>query len=215
MKALKSEPVDRSLKTTRMKGVLALGFCLFLFFPLLSHAQLDIPFQPFYVYKDRTSTLNHFFATGWMGDHKFLTFQDDAVRDAKTMDTCIKISYRPPRKQGNSGWAGIYWQNPMNNWGSEEGSYDLTGANRLSFLARGEEGNEVIAKFQIGGVTGQFPDSTFRAIYNIRLTKEWAKYSIDLADVDLSSISGGFCFVVTKRDNVSGATFFIDEICYE
>ena len=193
-----------------------LFFCFLLFYPLFfSYAQVDIPFKKFYIYKDLGSDLNHFFPTGWMGDYKYLTFKDNVVRDAKTMNTCIKISYLPPKNMSPAGWAGIYWQNPMNNWGSEEGAYDFTGAKFLTFWAKGLTGKEVISKFQIGGIAGEFPDSSFKAIYNIKLTKDWKKYYIDLKNVDLSYISGGFCVVITKRDNMHGAVFFIDDICYE
>ena len=179
-------------------------------------AQADIPFTPFYVYKDRASSDNHFFPTGWMGDQKDLLFKDDVIRNARDLDTCIKISYQPSGKDfSEDGWVGVYWQNPANNWGTEEGAFDLTGAQFLTFWAKGLEGGEVVSKFQIGGLSGNFPDSSESSLSCVKLTKEWKKYSLEIKKRDLSYISGGFCLVLTKRDNPDGLTLFIDEIRYE
>jgi hypothetical protein len=185
------------------------------FFSSEAMPQVDVPFSPFYVYKDKESEINHFFPTGWMGDCQAMTFEDDAIRDAKTFDTCIKILYRPSGVPDAPQWSGIYWQNPGNNWGSEEGSFDLTGAKRLSFLARGEKGGELVQKFQVGGISGDYSDSSYQAIYSVRLTKDWKQYIIELEKTDLSFISGGFCVIMTQRDNAGGAVIYIDEIRYE
>jgi len=204
------------LQKLRKKEAIILPI-LFLSFliEMSAFSQVDIPFKHFYVYKDRSSPENNFFATGWMGDYKYLTLKDDCIRDAKTMDTCIKVIYNPENESGASNWAGVYWQNPRNNWGSEEGAFDLTGASKLTFWARGMQGREIISKFQIGGIAGGFPDSDMKAHYNIKLTKDWKKYTIDLGDVDLSYISGGFCIILSRSDNLKGMTFFIDNIYYE
>jgi len=36
-----------------------------------------------------------------------------------------------------------------------------------------------------------------------------------LTDLDLSYISGGFCWVCGRMDNPSGITFYLDDISYE
>ena len=177
--------------------------------------KIDIPFKPFFVYKDLGDEENHFYATGWMGQHDDIDMKDDCIRNAKTMDTCIKIVYTPNMRPGGAGWAGIYWQNPRNNWGSQDGAYDLTGSKYLTFWAKGEKGGEVISKFQVGGISGDFPDSDSGAIYKVKLSPEWKKYSIEIEDKDLTYISGGFCIIVTLRENPKGLTMFLDDICYE
>ena len=45
--------------------------------------------------------------------------------------------------QGSQGWGGVVWQSPAGDWGDRPGGYDLTGAKRISFWARGDEGDEV------------------------------------------------------------------------
>ena len=51
----------------------------------------------------------------------------------------MKVKYKAP---GN--WTGIAWQNPANDWGDLPGGYDLTGAKKLTFWARGEFGIEIL-----------------------------------------------------------------------
>ena len=85
----------------------------------------------------------------------------------------------------------------------------------LTFWAKGKNGGEVISKLQIGGISGGYPDSASEAIYKVKLTPEWKKYSIEIQKEDLSYISGGFCLILTKRENPEGLTFFLDDICYE
>src|SRR2546423_1892478 len=71
---------------------------------------------PFYVYHGFRSPDNHFAPSGWMGDYGDIQF-DDHYRDSKTKGaTVIRVRYSAKAVQGN-GWAGIYWQNPPNNWG--------------------------------------------------------------------------------------------------
>jgi hypothetical protein len=104
---------------------------------------------PFYVYTDAFSRLNHFISSGWMGDIGDMKFSDKWITGPKSGKTCIRIEYSAKRSQG-AGWAGIYWQDPAMNWGNIKGGYDLTGANTISFWARGEKGDET-AEFKIGG----------------------------------------------------------------
>ena len=104
-----------------------------------------------------------------------------------------------------AGWAGVCWQEPANNWGTLPGGYDLTGAKELVFYARGEKGGEIIAEFKIGGIQGEFSDSTSVSIGPIVLTPEWKEYRIKLKDEDLSHIIGGFTFVLSGMENPDGA----------
>ena len=49
----------------------------------------------------------------------------------------------------------------------------------------------------------------------IRGTTEWKKYTIDLADKNLSHIVGGFCWSASRDDNPNGFVIYLDEIRYE
>ncbi|MBN3040775.1 MAG: hypothetical protein JW867_06570 [Candidatus Omnitrophica bacterium] len=172
---------------------------------------------PFYVYADSGSLDNHFIPSGWM--------PASAARDLKldtnwknypfSGDTCMRLEYK-----NNSGtrWAGIFWQQPANNWGTIPGAgYDLQGASKLTFWARGDKGDEVIQEFKIGGISsGEYIDSDSSSIGPISLTKEWKQYEIDLRGKDLSYIIGGFAWATNIDVNdPEGIVFYIDEIKYE
>ena len=100
---------------------------------------------------------------------------------------------------------------PPNNWGDQEGGYDLTGAKYLELWARGEYG---IEKINIGvGLLGQdkaHPDSGKTTVENIQLSKEWKRYRIRLKRLDLSSIKTGFVLVLSGRR--PDATVYLDSI---
>lgn len=171
-------------------------------------------FNPFFVYKDKGSPDNHFIPSGWMGDVSDVTFNDAETDNPHSGSSCIKVIYSAKASGGNR-WAGIYWQNPANNWGSRKGGFDLTGATYLKFWAKGENGGERIEEFKMGGLTGDFPDSDTASIGPVILTKEWKEYTIDLRGKDLSYVSGGFCWATNVDVNPSGVTFYLDDIVYE
>jgi len=157
---------------------------------------------------------NHYAPSGWMGDFGDLKLNQACTETPRSGNTCIKITYTAKMTQG-AGWTGIFWQQPANNWGEKKGGYDLTGAKQLTFWAKGGNGGEKIAEFKVGGITGEYPDSDSAAIGPIELTKEWQKYTIDLAGKDLSNIIGGFCFAASKDDNPNGAIIYLDDIMFE
>jgi len=168
----------------------------------------------FYVYQDKGSRLNHYIPSGWMGDYGDLKIDDGSTNDPADGKTCVKITYSGKATQG-ANWAGIFWQHPANNWGEKPGGFDLSGMKRLTFWARGENGGEKIAEFKMGGITGEHGDSDSASVGPVTLTKEWKKYTIDLADKNLSHIVGGFCWSASRDDNPNGFVIYLDEIRYE
>jgi len=168
----------------------------------------------FKVYGDKYDSGNHYIPSGWMGDYGDISIDDGWSQNPHSGKSCIKISYSAKGAQG-AGWMGIYWQNPANNWGNMKGGYDLTKYKKLTFWARGEKGGEVISEVKVGGITGSYPDSDAGSIGPITLTKDWKQYEIDLKDMDLSYISGGFEFSAAARDNPDGFTIYFDDVKYE
>ena len=169
-------------------------------------------FEPFYVYEDFMSPNNHYAPSGWMGDVANLELDQSYSQESHDGKSCIKMRYNA---EGLKQWAGIYWQHPVNNWGDKKGGYNLTGATKLTFWAKGLNGYEVISEVKIGGISGAFSDSDVAWLKKIKLTGSWKKYTIDLSNSDLSSISGGFCIVFSKKDNPKGCTVLLDDIRYE
>jgi len=178
------------------------------------------PAMPCFVYKDAYSPENRFISSGWMGDLENWHGDPQEVIDEacsdnpQSGDTCIRIKYTP----GGEGWGGIYWQFPKNNWGDLPG-YNLSGALKVVFWARGENGTEK-AEFETGGIKvwgKKFKDSFGPVTTDppvIELTKEWKEYNISLGEEDLSMVIGGFCWVTNRDQNPKGCTIYLDNISF-
>jgi hypothetical protein len=198
----KGEKVMKSLRV----------FLLFLCSCIMAQAALALNAQfPFYIYQDATSPLNHGSPSGWLGDFRDLVVDLNSRKSPRSGDSCIEINYSAEGSKF-AYWAGIMWQNPANNAGYIDGGVDLTGARKLTFWARGEKGGEVIDAFKLGGTLGAYPDTDQAGIYQIVLSKEWTQYEIDLSGLDLSYISGVFCWVANRYSNPVGFKFYLDEI---
>jgi hypothetical protein len=167
--------------------------------------------KEFGVYKDKNAKENHYIPSGWMGDYGDIKLNDQSADNPHSGTTCMQFIYSAKKSQGQ-GWAGVYWQNPANNWGSKKGGFDLTGMAKITFWARGAKGAEVIQKFKVGGIKGTYPDTAEVEFGPVELTDAWKEYTINLAGKDLSYISGGFCWVTTADLNPEGATFYLDDV---
>ncbi len=172
--------------------------------------------QYFYVYTEQGSKFNHYAPSGWMGDYGDLKVDQGWKDNPAEGKTCIRITYSAKRSQG-AGWAGIYWQQPANNWGNKAGGYDLSKYKSVTFWVRGGAGGEKMGEFKAGGISGQMEkgDSDTATTGPVTLTADWKKYTIDLAGKDLSYIIGGFCFAANADDNPNGFDLYLDEIRYE
>ena len=193
--------------------VLVLVLAAFVSFGAVAYAAEGV-FKTFPVYTDAKSPDNHYIPSGWMGDYGDIKMNDKYLTNPHGGSTSVQFIYTNKATQG-ARWAGIYWQNPPNNWGTRPGGYDLTGATKLTFWVRGEKGGERIEEFKIGGITGEYADSDVAGIGPVVLTTEWQQFTIDLSGKDLSSISGGFCWATNLDVNPEGATFYIDDIKFE
>ncbi|MFH1457954.1 MAG: hypothetical protein ABIG31_02160 [Candidatus Omnitrophota bacterium] len=170
--------------------------------------------MPFFVYSDRTSLKNHYIPSGWMGDYGDIKYDGSSKENPYLGDSCVKVIYNGKATQG-ARWAGIFWQNPANNWGTQDGGFDLSKATQLTFWARGEKGGERIEEFKVGGIMGEYSDSDSATLGPVILNKEWTQYTLDLKGKDMSYIIGGFCWATNIDNNPEGATFYLDEIRYE
>lgn len=198
-----------------MKKLLVVLAALILSIPIFVFAQEEVKapatLKTFGVYADRRSSDNHYIPSGWMGDYGDIKLNDQSPENPHSGTTCMKFDYTAKRAQGQ-GWAGVYWQNPANNWGSKKGGFDLTGMTKITFWARGVKGGEVLQKVVVGGIKGTYPDSASIEMGPIELTDTWKEYTINLAGKDLSYISSGFGWVTTADLNPEGCAFFLDDI---
>lgn len=166
------------------------------------------------VYVDEKAPENHYAPSGWMGDFGGLKMDTAWAGSPHSGKTSVRFSYKPTGTAGAK-WIGVFWQDPPNNWGEKDGGYDLSGAERLSFWARGEKGGEIIKEIKVGGIKGNYSDSDEIVAGPITLETTWKQYSINLKGHDLSAISGGFCWSTDTANNPDGLTFYVDDIRFE
>jgi hypothetical protein len=144
--------------------------------------------MPFPVYTDFADPGNHYVPSGFMGDRSAVTITENWTGDPHDGKTCIKVTYGGP-VAGGAGWAGAYWQDPVDNWGTVPGQvgYDLSQATRLTFWVRGETGRERV-KFLVGGIEGTHGDSLNPLVNTpvLRLSTAWRQVTIDLTEADLT-----------------------------
>ncbi|HQK92217.1 MAG TPA: glycoside hydrolase family 2 TIM barrel-domain containing protein [Armatimonadota bacterium] len=149
-----------------------------------------------------------FAASGWMGDTTSLALDLECAETPAAGGTCLGVAFDKA-----DGWAGVVWQDPPNDWGDAAGGYDLTGAHRLVWMARGAEGGERL-KFGLGllGEDKAFPDSA-RGEVEVTLTMGWQQFAIDLTGRELQCIKTGFYFVVVGQG--VPVRFYVDDVRYE
>jgi hypothetical protein len=129
------------------------------------------------------------------------------------VDGVSELATRIEYRRGPKGWAGIYWQHPENNWGTQPG-LDLSGARRITFLARGDRGGE-IAEFKAGGTEGRHADSFAKSLGKVSLSAEWRAFSIDLTKEDLSNVVGAFAWVAAAGDKEVPYVVYIARLTVE
>ena len=162
---------------------------------------------PFSVYAE-AGDKSPYIASGYMGDAGNIKMTDDDKSNPHTGKTALTVQYT----SGN-GWGGVVWQSPANDWGEQPGGYDLTGAKKLTFWARGEKGGEKVS-FSFGILDkAKHADSSKGELKDQELTKEWKQFEIDLKDKDLNQIKTGFVWIVGAKGEP--LTFFLDDIKFE
>jgi hypothetical protein len=174
--------------------------------PLLVKGEVR-PRMPFAVYEDGLENMP-WVPSGFMGSSDKLDLDGDHDENVYEGSRAIRIRFSKTR-----GWAGIAWQHPSGNWGEQDGGFDVTGASRLLFWARGENGGEKVS-FGVGlnGKDTDYPDSTIVKTRTVRLTKEWQPFQIQFdKDDDLTSIKTGFV-VTVEGGRPSPVTFYLDSL---
>jgi len=150
---------------------------------------------------------------GWMGDgeqgEKYIRLDEASQEAPHSKPTSIKWTY----KKGPVGWAAVAYHYPPDvpngNWGKEKG-FDLNGAKRLTFWARGEKGGESV-EFKVGCMLDTKPHKDSLCVErSITLTKDWKQYKLDLAGKDTSSVISGFVWATNQS-----VTFYLDDLIIE
>lgn len=201
---------------------------------------MDAYYKTLDVYTDLAAAGNHFpylaATSGSPEDSSGVRMDEAWTRDCHSGSTCIKNTFRAV---STTYWGGWYFMNgvllngetqPRANWGAyPNAGFDLRGATRITFWARGKNGGEKI-EFFAGGVgrdaasgkplkaTHWYPDSLPRVPRRgtvTTLTKAWRRYTITLTGRNLRYVIGGFGWVANARKNPKGATFYLDDVRYD
>ena len=77
-------------------------------------------------------------ASGYMGNAGAIAMETsaDAPHSGKS---ALKVQYKAA-----DNWGGVVWQSPADDWGEKPGGFDLEGAKKLTFWARGAKGGEKV-----------------------------------------------------------------------
>lgn len=146
--------------------------------------------------------------SGYMGETSAIAMDGESTDSPHSGATCLKVSYAK-----GDGWGGVVWQHPANDWGSEPGGFDLTGAKKLTFWARGAEGGESV-KFGFGVIGSDKPYAdSGKSEQAVTLTKEWKEYTIDVASLTLTRVKTGFMWVIGGKGKP--VTFYVDDAVWQ
>lgn len=163
---------------------------------------------PFTVYAEKGEKPTYV-PTGWMGNTGAIQLDEGWTKNPHSGATCIKVTFGPA-----TDWGGVVWQWPPGDWGDAPGGFDLTGATKLTFWAKGDFGGETVGfKFGLLGKDKKYADSASGESGDLALTSVWKKYEISLAGKDLTRIKTGFCWVTANAKKP--INFYLDDIRYE
>ena len=181
-----------------------------------------------YVYSDFCAGKNTYTQKVWMGNSSFNA--PDMEEYAKGYEGISGI--KATINLRTHSWGGYMFVNgvlkagsghPEADYGRVNGGFDMTGADRLVFMARGETGKEVV-EFYTGGLGWSFTskiepfaDSTPKiSLGTVTLGKDWQRYEIPLGNADLSRINCGFAWVANDTNNpgLDNITFYVDDIYF-
>ncbi|MEM7676880.1 MAG: serine/threonine-protein kinase, partial [Myxococcota bacterium] len=130
--------------------------------------------------------------TGFMGDLEALRLDAAWIDNPRSGSTCLRVTFAK-----TTGWAGLAWLHPQDDWGDRPGGLAMTGASRLSWWARSDiEGLEVRVGYGLllkSSHAFYDSDRDERVFY---LTSNWREYVFDLRGKDLSRIKNPFYFAL-------------------
>ncbi len=161
---------------------------------------------PFYVYKDGDEL--PYIPTGYMGNYNAMKVDTQHTNDVHSGTSAIKIEYKE-----RSGWYGLAFVDPKNDWGTTLGGYAIEGATKFSFWAKADR-DGVTAKIGFGLIEKDqpFPDTTIKS-KEIALTSKWKKYTLKIKRADLSCIRSGL--VIFSNSFGYPQRIYIDDVVFE
>lgn len=167
---------------------------------------------PLIVYAEVTDSPT-FIPSGWMGDAKNMKL-DPAYKDKPFRgSTCMRCEFN-----AGTGWGAVAWQHPAQDWGDQRGGFDLSGAKRLAFQARGEQGGEEVTfSFGLINADKKYFDTAKKSLGKVKLTRDWQRFEIKLdglkGNENLTRIKTGF--VWSTASSGQPVVFYLDDVQWE
>lgn len=145
--------------------------------------------------------------SGYMGNGGAITMEP-STENPHSGKSALEVRYNAA-----DNWGGVVWQSPAEDWGDKPGGWNMEGAQKLSFWARGAKGGEKV-EFGYGLIDRdkRYYD-TAKGKLNATLSDEWKHYEIAVGHLDLSRIKTGFYWTAA----VTGEpfTFYLDDVRWE
>lgn len=164
---------------------------------------------PLVVYAEGDRANPPYVPSGYMGNAGAIKMDEKSTASPHAGKTCLKVDYT-----ASDNWGGVVWQSPLNDWGDKPGGWNLTGAKKLTFWAKGDKGGEVVTfLFGLIAIDKAYHDSATGKLDKVALTKDWKQYTIDLAGKDLSQIKTGFAWTLASTGRP--ITFYLDDVKFE
>ncbi|MFK7748853.1 MAG: glycoside hydrolase family 2 TIM barrel-domain containing protein [Kordia sp.] len=161
---------------------------------------------PFYVYKDGNDL--PYIPTAYMGNYQAMSVDTQNTEEVHSGKYALKIDYKE-----RSGWYGIAFVDPKNDWGDILGGYEIENAKKFTFWAKASrDGVTATIGFGLIDKDKPFPD-TAKKSKKLELTSEWKKYTIKLKRSDLSCIRSGL--VLFSNSFGFPQSIYIDEVVFE
>jgi hypothetical protein len=170
---------------------------------------------------------DYFAPSGWAGDAAAggLQVPDcDRDREAGAAGNCHRFDYTPlpAAVPGSASWAGVFFQYPDGNWGARAGLPIEPGARRVSFLAAGATGGEIVT-FRAGGIgdaSGALACADeFSRDITVRLSDDFQRYEIDLAGAPYTHVISAFSWKISKvlfsGETPETISFYLDDLRWE
>jgi hypothetical protein len=163
--------------------------------------QMDKYHRTFDVYTDMDAGGNHYTPSQWMQEQTgktAISLTQECTVKVHSGITCIQTTYYAD----SAAWAAVGWVDSL--------GYNLTGAETCSFWAKGKQGGEQIT-FEVGGN----PDDSIDCFLAVALDTSWQQYFILLSGGSLRRVYRGFCWAADRAHNLSGCTFYLDDIQFD
>lgn len=128
------------------KKVSFIVFLVLLFLLFYHHVSQAV--ENLYVFKDYDSNMNHFLTIDKLGDHDSIYCRENLNNPSPKGGSSLEVIYDPMGYETRYS-STISW---IISKGEGEDEYDLNGAKRLFFYARGKNGGEIV-QFDLGRIS--------------------------------------------------------------